>query len=1018
MKNQFDLSNISAIFEKILSIMRKLNNLFILLFALCSLLVSPLDADAQGRVSKVVQDSIARSFQRIAREEVKGCYPKIEDLRLREEGSDKVVEIRMSVEMSYFPMRRESVKRFYDEARRLLDKNYHNHTILIYTQGELIDDLVPQYHSARRDEVHFTNTSSQPLLRRESNLSQPTRGLAGRHIALWQSHGRYFDNRTGEWRWQRSRLWETVEDLYTQGYVIPFLVPMLERAGATVLLPRERSMRHEELIIDNDAGVDKGVSYNEHSRSESWTSAGVGFAHLHETYKSGHNPFKDGTARMVATTGEAKRLSTASWGGIIHESGMYSVYVSYRTMPNSVSDAHYTVHATGGDREFKVNQRMGGGMWICLGDFYFEKGKHQALVSIDNLSQSEGVVTADAVKIGGGMGNISREVHPSLRTSGVEYSSEVSGYPRFTEGARYWLQWSGFSTDVYAPKSGKDDYRDDYMSRAHWVNELMGGSERLKEEAGKNIPLDLALAFHSDAGVRLNDDIIGTLGIYCTKDNDGEFTDEISRLRSRDLTDLVMSEIVTTLRSCYEPNWTRRGMWDRSYYEARVPSCPTMLLELLSHQNFADMRYGLDPSFRFAVSRAIYVGMLRYLSSQYGCEICVQPLPVNSFVAELKGDKVHLSWSSTHDKLNPTAEPDYYILYTREGEGGFDTGRRVDATSVEMTVDAGKIYSYRITAVNRGGESFDSETLAVCRARNSRGSVLVINGFDRVSAPLSIQGDSVAGFYNEYDSGVAYLSDISFIGEQRNFDRRLSRSENDNYALGASYADYETEIIAGNTFDFVALHGKSIVEAGYSFSSSSRRAVEVGDVALKEYDVVDLLLGKQRTTMVGRGAVDYKYAAFGEAMQRELKHYLNSGGALFLSGSYALTDLWTAPTATDADRRFAEEVLHVAFGGDRATRRGDVRAVPSSFTPKRFDVEFNTELNDEIYCVESPEIVQPKGKGASTAMRYTSASQSAAVAYSGTYRTFVAGFPFETIIDSEERDELMEAVLKYLTKRK
>ena len=998
--------------------MLKRNNLFIFLFTLCSLLVLPLDVDAQGRVSKVVQDSIARSFQRIAREEVKGCYPKIEDLRLREEGTERVVEIRASVELSYFPMRRESVKRFYDEARRLLGKDYRNHTILIYSNGELIDDLVPQYHSARGEQIHFTNTSSQPLLRRESSISQPTRGLAGRHIALWQSHGRYFDNRTGEWRWQRSRLWETVEDLYTQGYVIPFLVPMLERAGATVLLPRERSMRPEELIIDNDAGIDKSVSYNENSRSEGWTSAGEGFAHLHETYKTGHNPFKDGTARMVATTNATKHLSTASWGGTIPKSGIYSVYVSYRTMPNSVSDAHYTVHATGGDREFKVNQRMGGGMWVCLGDFYFAEGKHQTLVSIDNHSKGGGVVTADAVKIGGGMGNISREVHPSLRTSDMEYSSEVSGYPRFTEGARYWLQWSGFSREVYAPKSGKDDYRDDYMSRPHWVNELMGGSERLEDEQGRNIPLDLALAFHSDAGVRLNDDIIGTLGIYCTKDNDGEFTDEISRLRSRDLTDLVMSEIVATLRSSYEPNWTRRGMWDRSYYEARVPSCPTMLLELLSHQNFADMRYGLDPSFRFAVSRAIYVGVLRYLSSQYGCEMCVQPLPINSFVAELRGDKVHLSWASTHDKLNPTAEPDYYILYTREGDGGFDTGRRVDATSVELPVDAGKMYSYRVTAVNRGGESFDSETLAVCRARNSRGSVLVINGFDRVAAPLSIQGDSVAGFYNEYDSGVAYLSDISFIGSQHNFDRRLSRSENDNYALGASYADYETEVIAGNTFDFVALHGESIVEAGYSFSSASRRAVEAGDVALKGYDVVDLLLGKQRTTMVGRGAMEYKYVAYGEAMQRELKHYLSSGGALFVSGSYGLTDLWTAPTATDADRRFAEEVLHVAFGGDRATRRGDVRAVPSSFTQKRFDVEFNTELNDEIYSVESPEVVQPKGKGATTVMRYAAAGQSAAVAYSGAYRSFVAGFPFETIIDSEERDELMAAVLKYLTKRK
>ena len=34
-----------------------------------------------------------------------------------------------------------------------------------------------------------------------------------------------------------------------------------------------------------------------------------------------------------------------------------------------------------------------------------------------------------------------------------------------------------------------------------------------------------------------------------------------------------------------------------------------MLLELLSHQNFADMRYGSDPRFKFLVSRAIYKGI-------------------------------------------------------------------------------------------------------------------------------------------------------------------------------------------------------------------------------------------------------------------------------------------------------------------------------------------------------------------------------------------------------------------------
>ena len=61
------------------------------------------------------------------------------------------------------------------------------------------------------------------------------------------------------------------------------------------------------------------------------------------------------------------------------------------------------------------------------------------------------------------------------------------------------------------------------------------------------------------------------------------------------------------------------------------PMFPAMLLELFSHQNFLDMRFGQEPMFRFHVSRAIYKGMLKFLHAQYGIEYVVQPLPVDHF---------------------------------------------------------------------------------------------------------------------------------------------------------------------------------------------------------------------------------------------------------------------------------------------------------------------------------------------------------------------------------------------------
>ena len=55
---------------------------------------------------------------------------------------------------------------------------------------------------------------------------------------------------------------------------------------------------------------------------------------------------------------------------------------------------------------------MGGGTWVYLGTFGFDAGKSNACkVTLSNRSAKAGqIVTADAVKIGGGMGNIARRI--------------------------------------------------------------------------------------------------------------------------------------------------------------------------------------------------------------------------------------------------------------------------------------------------------------------------------------------------------------------------------------------------------------------------------------------------------------------------------------------------------------------------------------------------------------------------------------------------------------------------------
>ncbi len=263
------------------------------------------------------------------------------------------------------------------------------------------------------------------------------------------------------------------------------------------------------------------------------------------------------------------------------------------------------------------------------------------------------------------------------------------------------------------------------------------------------------------------------------------------------------------------------------------------------------------------MSRAVYKGILQYISSQYGLPYVVQPLPVESLAVQFaEGGKAAVTWSPVMDSLETTAAPTGYVVYTRIDDGGFDNGRYVDNPCLLTAQEPGRIYSYKVTAVNEGGESFPSETVAACRMPDEKGTVLIVNGFDRVSAPLSVRADSLAGFYTDIDGGVPDRQDISFIGAQHVFDMQMAKCEVDSIALGACACDYETEVIGGNTFDYPALHGRSVAGAGYSFCSASVRAVERGEVSPDGYSAVDLILGEQRSTTIGRGVTGYAFKTF------------------------------------------------------------------------------------------------------------------------------------------------------------
>lgn len=904
------------------------------------------------------------------------------------------LDLYFSNTMSDYPWHDRDLKWLKDELKEGWPKSASNFNLgEIFCNGVNINDLItPEIGNKggfKPYKFKMADKRGTPTVEKVGGRKY-VKGLHGRHIVLWQSHGRYYNNELGMWKWQRATVHRTVEDLYTQSYVLPFLIPMLENAGAYVMTPRERDTQVHEIISDNDpafAGERDPLlrQKGRYSETGSWSNAGTGFADALREYDINDNPFTMGSARKTecATNANAR----ARWSADVTERGRYAVYVSYKTIPESTNAAYYTVRHLGGTTEFKVNQQRGGGTWMYLGSFEFSP-ECEGYVELDNRGSKGSYVTADAVKIGGGMGKISRE-------------GTTSGMPSYCEGASYWMPWAGADSTL---RQWETDYTNDYATRGAWT-------EMMKTE--KKIPFDLSLAFHTDAGTTPDDSIIGTLAIYTLKcDGRRKFKDGNDRMAGRLLTDYVQTQIVDDIRADFEPQWQRRQLWDRSYSESRTTDVPAILLELLSHQNFSDMKYGLDPSFRFTVSRAIYKGMLKFLSELYGCSYVVQPLPPHALSVRFSGnDKAELSWKETTDEKEPTADSKSFIVYTRIDGGAFDEGKEVRGNSVQLPVENGHIYSYKVTAVNDGGESFPTEILSIGRpSEGTAGTVLVVNNFTRVGAPAWIDSPEYAGFNGRIDTGVPYINEINYIGENYEFRRSLQWQTDDNPGFGASYMDHCGEIIAGNSFDYPYVHGKALLAAGKAFYSMSSEAFCNAD---EDASVLDLICGKQITTMLGAGRVPERFKVFPVELQDALRRFTSVGGNIFISGSNIATDAWDQiypfemnKEEMESTQNFIMDVLGYKLASSFGTASGRIG---------RYD--FYNSVNPDCYCIECPDGLTGANRNGRVWIRYDKSGVPGGVQFKGNgYKVVSIGVPLECIKSESDRNEIIKSALNYIEK--
>ena len=524
----------------------------------------------------------------------------------------------------------------------------------------------------------------------------------------------------------------------------------------------------------------------------------------------------------------------------------------------------------------------------------------------------------------------------------------ASGMPQWTEGARAWLVSQGADSTLWDLYEG-DEYKEDMKCRAMWVNSL------------ENAP-DLCLAFHTD-GLDSGDDstIVGTLVIYTAHDDEGNTTLRNGRDRervNRNLADWIQTQVTEDIRHI-APEWTRRQLKEANYCETRVPVVPSIILELLSHKNLADMKYGLDPKFRFAASRAVYKGILRYLN---GPEATVQPMPVAELAIRADG---MLQWKVPTDSIEPSARPTYYMVYSQADNGEWDV-QQVTDTHVRMDIQPGVRYTYYVVAGNEGGLSFPSPMVsAYLSERQEAPTVLVVDGFNEVYGPEWFTDSTFAGIVpGTYACEDAFS--CAYIGQQWNYTRTDPWTNDDNCGWGACYRDHAGQLTVGNTHDYAALHGQVLRKIGISYVSCTAGMVMIDS----SFTMVDYICGRNRVPMNT------------ECLQ-QIADYLDRGGRLLLS-----TDHFSA-----IDPVWAKRYLHTSYYAAQATHSGRING-----TRHRL-YHLLLEPNEEQLFTCHPEALKPLDDAVKMAT-YEDMRVPAAVGYN--HRTLVFGFPLEAVMDFDK----------------
>jgi hypothetical protein len=551
-------------------------------------------------------------------------------------------------------------------------------------------------------------------------------GLTGRALYLSQCHGWIWYTSLNGFSTQRQNHYSTVEDFHNPEGLNQYLIPMLENAGAAVFTAKERDLNPLMAIVDQG-----DVGYLE--EGSGFVDGDLGFAHG-GPWAYGENPFDAGTTRRFPAGGGGR----VEWTPEVPQAGQYAIYVSWDSAADNSPRAHYRFHHPGGVIDRYFDQRVHGSTWQYAERLWLPEGPDGLRVEL--VGDSEGQwLSADAVRIGGGWSDVSR-------------NGQLSERPRWEGGAIQYIQWNG------APKAVYDPYNDgngsDPSSRSLWA--------AWEHPTGEDA---LYLSWHSNAGGGQ-----GTSTYYY-----GGSSSPVAG--SAEFAALVQEEVVSVAQTKWDPSWTSRGVKTAAFSEVSPnhnPEMPSVLLEWAFHDLESDVAVMLEPEFRQDTARALYRAIVRYFADRDGQSAEFLPeAPVAVAALQEVPGAVVLSWSA-----GPVGDPygdipmGYRVYHSVDGLS-WDNGVEARADSLTLEIDPGQHY-FRVAAFNDAGASFTSEIVGIRSTPDPVQPVLIVAAFDRQQAsmlPWEAVGRSVGDVrrmdlerMNRFDVAVAHGTALKDLG--------------------------------------------------------------------------------------------------------------------------------------------------------------------------------------------------------------------------------------------------------------